>query len=158
VIFAVGAPGAMIGAFVAARLARWLGLGPTIIWSAVLGGVGGLLIPLASGPLLIAVPLLIAAQFLIGLAFVVYNVNQISLRQAITPDRLLGRMTATIRFMVWGTLPFGSLLGGALGSMLGVRPTLIIGGIGMMLAFLWVLFSPIRTLRDQPQIAAEPSA
>src|SRR5207247_2095963 len=73
-----------------------------------------------------------------------------SLRQAITPDRMQGKMNATMRFMVWGTMPIGSFVGGVLGRSIGLRPTLWIGAIGGMLAFLWPLFSPVRTLRAIP--------
>lgn len=158
VIFAVGAPGALVGAIVAGRLAQRFGLGATIVGSALIGGLGALLIPLAGGPALVAIPLLVGAQFLGGLTGVVYNVNQVSLRQAITPDRLLGRMNATMRFLVWGTLPIGSLLGGVLGDLVGIRQTLFIGALGTTLAFLWVWFSPVRTLQEQPRIGDEPAS
>lgn len=158
VIFAVGAPGALVGAIVAGRLAQRFGLGATIVGSALIGGLGALLIPLAGGPALVAIPLLVGAQFLGGLTGVVYNVNQVSLRQAITPDRLLGRMNATMRFLVWGTLPIGSLLGGVLGDLVGIRQTLFIGALGTTLAFLWVWFSPVRALQEQPRVGDEPAS
>jgi hypothetical protein len=85
----------------------------------------------------------------------IYNITQVSLRQAITPHRLQGRMNASMRFMVWGTMPIGSLLGGLLGGLIGLRPTLLVGSLGLFLPFLWVLFSPIRVLREQPQPLAE---
>ena len=80
----------------------------------------------------------------------VYNINQVSFRQGITPDRLLGRMNATMRFLVWGTLPVGGLLGGVLGQTIGVRETVWVGAIGGMFAFLPVYFSPLRTTRELP--------
>ena len=81
----------------------------------------------------------------------VYNVTQVSFRQGLTPERLLGRMNATMRFLVWGTMPLGGLLGGVLGQRLGVRETVWIGMIGVALAFLPVFFSPLRTMRELPQ-------
>ena len=78
----------------------------------------------------------------------VYNVAQVSYRQAICPPRLLGRMNAAVRWVVWGTLPLGSLLGGVLGPVLGVRPTLWIGFAGSWAAGWWVFFSPLRGMRD----------
>ena len=56
----------------------------------------------------------------------VYNIDQVSLRQAITPLRLQGRMNATMRFLVWGTMPLGGLLGGTLGDTFGLRPAIAI--------------------------------
>ena len=75
-----------------------------------------------------------------------HNVNQVSLRQAITPARLHGRMNATMRFLVWGTMPLGSLLGGVLGGAIGLRPTLWVGAVGGLLAVLPLLLSPVRSL------------
>ena len=82
----------------------------------MLGGLAPLLVPLARGPLPVLVSILMLAGFLMGLGQVVYNVTQVSLRQAITPGRLLGRMNASMRFLVWGTMPIGALIGGAVGA------------------------------------------
>jgi MFS family permease len=82
---------------------------------------------------------------------VVYNINQVSYRQRITPDRLLGRMNATMRFLVWGTMPLGGLIGGVLGQTVGVRETVWIGAICGMFAFLPVFFSPLRNARELPE-------
>jgi hypothetical protein len=81
---------------------------------------------------------------------VVYNVNQVSLRQAITPESMLGRMNATMRFLVWGTIPIGSLTGAAMSEIIGVQPTIWIGAALGCLAFLPVLFSPVRSLQRIP--------
>jgi predicted MFS family arabinose efflux permease len=80
----------------------------------------------------------------------IYNINQVSLRQAITPHRLQGRMNATMRFLVWGTMPLGGLLGGVLGASLGLRAAIAVAAAGGLLAFLWVALSPVRTLRAIP--------
>jgi hypothetical protein len=77
-------------------------------------------------------------------------VAQVSFRQAICPDRLLGRMNASVRFMVWGTLPLGALTGGVLGTLIGIRPTMWVGAFGVLLCPLPVLLSPLRRLRDLP--------
>ncbi|HEX9339469.1 MAG TPA: MFS transporter, partial [Pseudonocardiaceae bacterium] len=82
---------------------------------------------------------------------VVYNIAQVSFRQAICPDRLLGRMNASVRFMVWGTLPLGALVGGVLGTLIGIHPTLWVGTVVVLLSPLPVLLSPLRRLRDLPQ-------
>ena len=146
-ILTVGNLGFLLGALLAAPAAKRFGLGPTIVASSALGA-GELLVPLATGRA--AAAYIIAAMVVIGIGVPVYNINQVSLRQAITPDRLQGRMNATMRFMVWGTMPIGALVGGALGSAIGLRPTLWVAAIGVSLAFLWVFFSPVRSLRDVP--------
>jgi hypothetical protein len=81
---------------------------------------------------------------------VVYNITQVSFRQALCPPHLLGRMNATMRFMVWGTMPLGALIGGALGSSIGVRNALLVAAIGECLPVLPVFFSPLRTMRELP--------
>ena len=81
----------------------------------------------------------------------VYNVNQISLRQAITPDRLQGRMNATMRTIVWGTIPVGSLVGGLLGNVIGVVDTIYIGGAMAGLAVAWIALGPVVKLKRQPE-------
>jgi hypothetical protein len=96
----------------------------------------------------------------IGLAFsffagVVYNVAQVSYRQSICPPQLMGRMNAAVRWIVWGTMPIGGIIGGALGTAIDVRPTMWIGVIGSWAAGFFVYFSPLRTMRDVP--LTEPS-
>ena len=82
---------------------------------------------------------------------IVYNVAQVSYRQVICPDRLLGRMNATVRFVVWGTIPIGGLAGGALGAWLGVRDTLWCACVLMLLPIALLVLSPLRAMRDVPR-------
>ena len=86
-----------------------------------------------------------------------FSVNQITLRQAITPPQLLGRVNATRRVVVFGVVPLGVLLGGALGGSIGLRPTLLVGAGVIMLAFALILFSRLRTLRQLPPMASTAS-
>ncbi|HET9017650.1 MAG TPA: MFS transporter [Thermomicrobiaceae bacterium] len=157
-IFAAGNVGVLLGALLASRVSGRLGVGPTIVLGLLITDAGLLLIPLAGGPRPLMVAMLIAAQFLSGFGSPLYNVNQVSLRQTITPDRLQGRMNATMRFLVWGMMPVGSLLGGVLGSALGLRTTLAIGAVGGLTAVLWIWLSPVRTLREHPAAIEESPA
>jgi MFS family permease len=143
-VFAAGNVGFLAGAIVSGRLAARTGIGRAIVVGEAVGALGALAIPLA--PRQAAVPLLVAGMAVSTFGGTVYNVNQVSLRQAITPARLHGRMNATMRFMVWGTLPLGSLLGGALGTAIGLRPTLWVGAAGGLVAVLPVALSPVRSL------------
>jgi MFS family permease len=159
VVFALGNIGFLVGAFVAKRIEARIGVGRTIVGSMVLSVPGLLLVPLA--PKDFAVPLLVASGLIVGFAIVLYNVTAISLMQAITPDRLLGRMNASRRFLVWGVIPLGALVGGVLASTIGLRPTLFVGAIGASLAVLPLLFSPVRSLTripDEPQSSPIASA
>ena len=149
VIGGIGGVGVLLGALIASRVPRMFGVGPTIVGSIGLGGVFGLLVPLApAGDL--AVVFLAVSIFAGSAASVVYNVNQVSLRQAITPEHFLGRMNATMRFLVWGTIPIGSLIGAGLSEVIGVHATIWVGSILGLLAFLPVFLSPVRSLREIP--------
>lgn len=148
-VASLGNVSTLVGAVTAAAVARRFGVGPTIIASAILFGPGLVLVALApAGPA--AIPLLVAAGLLFGLSTIVYNINQVSLRQAITPTRLQGRMNATMRFIVWGTIPLGQIAGGALGTVVGLRETIWIGAVGSLFAFLPLLVGPLRRLREVP--------
>jgi MFS family permease len=149
-IFAASGPGALLGAVFAGGAARRFGLGSTILGSVALNELANLLIPLAAGPPVALAAMLMAWGFLTGLSNPIYNINQVSLRQAITPDRVQGRMNASMRFIVWGTIPVGALLGGALGQAFGLWPTLVAMALCSLLAPVWVLLSPVRQLRVQP--------
>jgi MFS family permease len=149
--------GPLLAAFNAHRISSRLGVGRTIIFAAILGGPMFLVVPFAPHGNL-ALAFLIPAFVLGGLANVIYNVTQVSLRQAITPERIQGRMNAVMRFIVWGTIPLGSFLGGVLASTIGVKETLIVGGAGSCIPFLPVLFSPVRAVRDMPEPVDEAAA
>lgn len=148
VIFAVGGLGSIPGALLSTPIARRVGVGPAIIGAWFFSAVTILVIPLAAG--WYAVPLLAVGMLLSGMGSTVLNVQQWSLRQIITPDALQGRVTASHRFIVYGSHPIGALLGGALGSMLGLRTALACCAVAALLAPLVTLFSPLRHLRTLP--------
>lgn len=144
-IGSIGNVGLLVGAIIAPRLGTRFGVGPVLIVVAAISGFSLWLIPLASERLVI--PLLVASGGIFGFCAVVYNVVGISLMQAITPDRMLGRMTASRRFVVFGVIPLGMLAGGTLGTNMGLRETMWIGAVGSSLCFLALLASPIRRIR-----------
>jgi hypothetical protein len=88
---------------------------------------------------------------------ILYNVTAISLIQAITPDRLLGRANASRRFVVWGVIPLGGLVAGTLASTIGLRETMIVGGLGGALAVVPILLSPIRSVGPMSEVEAQVS-
>jgi len=151
-VFAIGNLGPLAAAVTSARITRALRLGRAIWLGMLIAQLGTLLLGVA--PTRHAFAYFAVAWFLFGFAGTVYNVAQVSLRQAITPHRLQGRMNASMRFMVWGTMPFGSLAGGALGTAIGLRPTLLVAGIGGMVAVPWVLARSVRELREIPESEA----
>ena len=147
-VFAAGAVGGLLGALSASWIAARIGVGPTLFVSITAGGLSLILVPLAQFGF--AIPLLIASFFIGSWVNPVYNINQVSLRQAITPDRVQGRMNATVRTIIWGTIPIGALIGGTIGTVYGVLPAIYIGIAVTLLSGVWILAGPIR-LRVQPQ-------
>ncbi len=148
-VWTIGSAAAVAGAVLASRLARWLGLGPVLALSMATGGLATLLVPLAT----LAVPLVFLALAGLGqAAFTVYNVNQLSYRQSVVPVELQGRLNATVRTVVWGTLPLGSALGGLAGARIGLVPTLYLGSTLEIVATAWLLLGPV-WLREIPAAA-----
>ena len=148
VVFALSSVGALAGAFLAGWVARKIGIGPTLGVMVIVGGLALLATPIA----LVGVPVVILATtgFIEGLTIPIYNINQVSLRQAITPDRVQGRMNATMRTIVWGTIPLGAFVGGILGTSIGLVQTIVLGGILSTLAASWIFLGPVIRLREQP--------
>jgi MFS family permease len=151
-VMSVGNAGWLIGAAGSGRLSGRIGVGAAVLGATAIGSAGALLVPLA--PASWPVPFLIAAMCLQSFGTTVYNIGQLSVRQAITPERLHGRMNATMRFMVWGTMPLGSALGGALGQAVGLRPTLWIAALGTVVPIGAVLASRIWSLRTVEEAVA----
>jgi MFS family permease len=155
-VFALFGAGSIVGALAANRVQGAIGVGRAIVLPALLFPIGTLSVPLA--PKGFPLPVLVAGALIGGYSQVAYNITQVSLRQAITPERLQGRMNASMRWIVWGTLPLGQLTGGALASVYGLRTALWAGGIGSLFTFLPVLLSPVRSIREMPAPVTEPTA
>jgi MFS family permease len=149
----LAAIGGLVGSLIAARFARWVGQGPAIWIAALAFAPGAFAAPFLHRNWTLA--LFAAGSLLTWVANVVYNITQVSFRQALCPPPLLGRMNASMRFLVWGTMPFGAFLGGILGSSIGVRDTLLIGAIGGCFAFVPVFLSPLRTMRELPKYVSD---
>jgi MFS family permease len=145
----VAAVGGLIGSLLARRLADRFGQGPTIWLSTLIGGPTLFVVPFVHRDWTLA--LLALGQLVWWSSAVIYNITQVSFRQGLCPPALLGRMNATMRFLVWGTMPLGGVLGGALGAWLGVRETLVIAAIGGSLVWIPPFLSPLRTARELPK-------
>jgi predicted MFS family arabinose efflux permease len=144
-IFVAGGLGAVCGSILTTRLTAGVGMGPTLILMQALTGIARLLVPLAMGSLSQVVAMLMCSQFLLGAVRATFNVTQLSLRQTVIPASTMGRVNATISFILWGFTPLGALAGGYLGEHLGVRPTLWIAASGVLLSTGFVLFSRLRS-------------
>jgi MFS family permease len=150
IVMAAAAVGSLAGALTSTRIRLALGLGRMMLINTV--GVSVtlllLLIPRGSGPA--AITILIVGQLVYGASIAMYNVNAITLRQIVTPKRVLARMNATYRMILFGSAPLGMILGGVLGTVTGLRPALTIGLILMASPMLWLFTSPIFKLREMP--------
>jgi hypothetical protein len=147
--------GNLLGALLATRLVRRAGLGATLIGASIANGLIGFLLPLAGGPPVAAAAFLVAGQLFGDMAQTIFDIHAVSLRQAITPDQLLGRTNASMQLLEAGLGPIGALVGGVLGQIAGVREAIFISALGRFLAFLWLVFSPVRRL-DGAGIAELP--
>jgi MFS family permease len=150
-ILGVGALGGVIGSVVTGRISRRIGLGPAFVVGCVLFPLPLLLVPLAEGPRWVIVSLLFLAEFFSGLGVMILDISAGAIFAALIPHRLRSRVSGAYSFVNYGVRPLGSLVGGALGSTIGLRPTLWIGAVGALAGVLWLLPSPVPRLRDLPE-------
>jgi MFS family permease len=146
-MYAVASLGGLLGSFVAARQAGRLGLGRAIVAGHLQVILALLIIPLSGSRIGVALPFIVFAQAMWGFGAVVYVVNSVSVRQAITPNQYQGRMMASLRFVSWGVSPLGFMLGGILGEILGLRATLLAAGAGSLASLIFLLHSPVWKMR-----------
>lgn len=149
-IGSAGAVGGLLGASLSGRIQKWVGEGHAIPLSQIVFGVSVFLTPLAALFPAFAIPLLIVGEFFFSASVLVYNIAQVSFRQRICPPALLGRMNASIRFIVWGVIPIGSFLAGLLATGIGTVPTIVVGCVGSLLAGVPVFFSPLWRMTKLP--------
>ncbi len=156
VAYVFAGAGCVLAAASAERLSKHYGVGPMILLGLSLTVVGWQAYGLVGGPPWFAMVALGMAMLVFDFGGVLWGINYLALRQAITPDRLLGRMTATMRFLTVAAAPLGSLAGGALATAIGLRPTLwVIAVLGTALAAGAVALSRVRRHRTLPVAAAE---
>lgn len=151
-IFSLGSIGGLLGAMATPRIVKAIGEARAIPISALGFSFVALLLPVAAVVPAVAFPLLVAQSFVASFTVLLYNITQVTFRQRITPPRLLGRMNASVRFVVWGVMPIAALLAGALGTWLGVVPTMWIGAIGQLFSAAFVVFAPFWTMRELPDV------
>ena len=149
-IGSAGAVGGLLGASLSSRIQKWIGEGHAIPVAQLIYSVSLFFAPLAAFLPGAAIPILIVGEFLLTFSVLVYNIAQVSFRQRICPPALLGRMNASIRFIVWGVLPIGGFIAGLLATGIGVVPTIVIGAVGTVLAGIPVYFSKLWRMRTLP--------
>jgi MFS family permease len=148
VLLTLAGLGAIAGAVLAARIASRLGRVRTVLVSGVAMGGFCLLIPMTGQGVRLAC--FVVGAGMVSFWIVVYNVVAVSVKQLLCPDHLLGRMNATTRFLAWAALPLGGVIGGAMGTVLGLRATMWLTAAGLLAASLLLVLSPVRRVRDLP--------
>ena len=151
-VLGAAAVGGLIGSVVTGRISRRIGIGPAFVVGAVLFPAPLVLVPLAGGPQWMIVALLFAAEFLSGLGVMVLDISAASIKAALVPDRLRARVAGAYMVVNYGVRPVGALVGGALGTWIGLRPTLWIASVGAVAGVLWLLPSPLMRLRELPEV------
>ncbi|MFF5076989.1 MFS transporter [Actinoplanes sp. NPDC000266] len=147
-IIGIGSIGGLLGAALAGPLSRRIGIGPAVIVGFVLFPAPLILVPWAEGPLTIAA--LVTAEFLAAGGVMILDIAVGSVQTAATPPTMLAVVSGFKRTVNYGIRPIGALLGGALGTLIGVRPALWIATVGALLGVVWILFSPIRSMKELP--------
>jgi len=156
ITYAFGGLGCVLASAFAERLSARFGVGPIIVHGLAMTALAWQAFGLISGPVWLATLLLGCTMLVFDFGAVLFGINYLALRQAITPDRLLGRMTATMRFLTVAAAPLGSLVGGALATAIGLRPTLLtVGVLALLLVAAAVLWSPVRGHRKMPVVAGD---
>lgn len=156
VILTLGGLGSIIGALLTGPVSRKLGVGRTMLLAQVANTLGSLAVPLAIVVPHLAVPMLAVSEVVQWGALTLFGVLQVSLRQAIVPGNIQGRVTATQRVLVTGGAALGGLLGGWLGTLIGLGPTLAACALGMGLSVVWIAASPVPALRTMPSVVDDP--
>ena len=154
-LITLGGIGYFIGAWSSEKLVERFPLGKLFIASHVLAGSCWLLIPMAHGPWYVAAAFLGASQFFGDMAYPVYDIHALTLRQSVTPPEVLGRVNAAMQMLFRGSWPVGSIAGGLIAQRYGVRFTLMLAALGILGSALWLVFSPVRGLRGHGQVEGE---
>jgi MFS family permease len=144
--------GGVLGSILTGRISRRLGVGPAFVLSCVLFPAPLLLVPLAHGPFWLVLTMLFAAEFLSGFGVMILDIVGGSIKTALIPDRLRARVAGAYMVVNYGVRPLGALLGGALGTWIGLRPTLWIASAAAIAGVLWLLPSPLMRMRKLPEM------
>jgi len=151
-VYPSGGIGSLVGSVLTRLISARFGVGPSLVWSAVGFGAIGLTVPMAILVPEYALPLVIFAECMQWMTLIVFNVLKLSLRQSLTPDRLMGRVSASSQVLIGGMMPIGSVVGGAIGSLFGVHTALLVGCAEMFVAAAWVWWSPVIDIREMPTL------
>ena len=143
--------GGVLGSVLTGRISRRLGVGPAFVLGCVLFPLPLVLVPLAGGAEWKILAYLFTAEFLSGFGVMILDITFGSIKAALVPDRLRARVAGAYQVVNYGVRPLGALAGGALGTWIGLQPTLWIGALGAIAGVLWLIPSPFLKLRELPE-------
>ena len=152
-VLGAGAVGGIVGSMITTRLGKGIGIGPAFLLGCILFPVPLLLVPLAGGPYPLVLAMLFLSEFGSGLGVMILDISAASIFAALVPHRLRSRVAGAYTLVNYGVRPIGSLIGGFLGSAIGLRPALWIATAGAIAGFLWLLPSPVPLMRELPESA-----
>jgi predicted MFS family arabinose efflux permease len=158
VVISAGGVGSLVGSLFATRIINRLGIGRAIVVLFIASVAIGILTPLATGPLFIATLMVFLPQLIGDGLQTAESIASITLRQAVTPDRLLGRVNATIDTLEHGVAPLGALVAAVIAESVGVRSAIAVAWVGMASATLFLLFSPLPRLTSAVPAIDEAAA
>jgi len=151
VVLGAASMGGVLGSIFTGRISRRIGIGPAFVLGCIVFPAPLVLVPLATGPKWAILGCLFAAEFLSGFGVMILDITGASIKAALVPNRLRARVSGAYMVVNYGIRPLGALAGGALGTWIGLRPTLWIGAVGAILGALWLLPSPVPRLRELPE-------
>jgi predicted MFS family arabinose efflux permease len=153
IVIGVASIGSVIGSLVTGRIGRRIGIGPAFAFGCLLFPAPLVLVPLAAGPHWLVVGCVLVAEFFSGMGVMLLDITGGAIKAAVVPDRLRARVSGAYMVVNYGVRPLGALAGGLLGAAIGVRETLWIATVGAILGVLWLLPSPIMSMRELPETA-----
>lgn len=154
VMFAFSSIGLVLGSIISSRYSETIGVGRLMATGLLLAGIGYLVFPIVSGPVFVVVPILVVGAIVLEVGVVIYSVQQVSLRQTITPEHIQGRVNSIFLMVSRLAIPVGALLGGYLGESIGVRNTLFVAAFGVGSSAIWVLIFGVWRVRALPDTAS----
>ena len=158
IVISAGGVGSLVGSVFASRVINRLGIGRALVATAIAASALGVLTPLAQGPVALATLMVFLPQLIGDGLQTIEGVAELSLIQGVVPDRVLGRVNATLDVVSHGIgYPLGALIAAFVAEQIGVRGAIAIGWAGMALSILWVVFSPVPSLRAASDFVAPDS-
>ena len=153
---AAAGPASVVGAALAVPLIRGIGIGPVMIVGLACEAASRLLLPFAGGDEILAAIVVGITQVLVGITVPLWSISARTLQQAVTPDRLLGRVGSATNFVQFIVAPPAAFAAGILGDSIGLRPTLFVSGAIAVIALIYLL--PLRAVRDVPSVRTDETA